>query len=252
LSELVLSLLVLAAFGAGIIDAIAGGGGLLTLPALLAAGLPPHLALATNKGSSMWGSGAALFTYARAGQITRERAVPAFVLAALGSGLGARLVLGVAPDALRPLVIVLLCGAGVCMFLKRPNSPDQESALGSRWPWLLLAGGVGAYDGFFGPGTGTFLIVGLVLLCGRTLQRATADAKVMNFASNVAAVVLFSLHGQVVWSIAVPMAFGQLLGGMLGARIALRGGARLIRFAVVGVSAALLLKLTWDLFERGA
>lgn len=244
-----LSLLVLAAFAAGTVDAIAGGGGLITLPALLAAGLPPHLALATNKGASMWGSGAALVTYARAGQVTRARASWSFVVAALGSALGARLVLWVSPEALKPVVIGLLFAAGGALFLKRPTAPDRERALGPIGPWLMLAGGIGAYDGFFGPGTGTFLIVGLVVLCGLTLPRATADAKVINFASNVAAVALFAAHGQVVWAVALPMALGQLSGGVLGARLAMRGGASLIRFAVLAVALLLVIKLSWDLLE---
>jgi uncharacterized membrane protein YfcA len=245
-------LLVLAAFGAGTVDAIAGGGGLITLPALLAAGLPPHFALATNKGASMWGSGAALFTYARAGQVTSARAPWTFACAALGSAIGAQLVLWVTPAALRPVVIVLLAIAGALMFVRRPPAPQQELATGSWWPWLLLAGGIGAYDGFFGPGTGTFLIVGLVVWCQRTLPRATADAKVINFASNLAAVCLFAWHGQIVWHVALPMALGQLSGGVLGARLAMRGGARLIRFALLGVALALVCKLSWDLFDAGA
>jgi uncharacterized protein len=244
-------LLVFAAFAAGTVDAIAGGGGLITLPALLAAGLPPHLALATNKGASMWGSGSALFTYARAGQVTRARAPWTFACAALCSALGAQGVLWVSPAALRPVVIGLLALAGAAMFIRRPPAPEQEVASGSWWPWLLLAGGIGAYDGFFGPGTGTFLIVGLVVWCQRTLSRATADAKVINFASNIAAVGLFAWHGQIVWQVALPMAVGQLSGGVLGAHLALRGGARLIRFALLGVALALVLKLSWDLFEAG-
>jgi uncharacterized membrane protein YfcA len=103
------------------------------------------------------------------------------------------------------------------------------------------------YDGFFGPGTGTFLIVGFVALCGKSLPSATADAKVVNFASNIAAITAFAMAGTVAWRIALPMAAGQLLGGAVGARLAIRGGARLIRIAVLVVSGALVTKLVHDL-----
>jgi uncharacterized membrane protein YfcA len=103
------------------------------------------------------------------------------------------------------------------------------------------------YDGFFGPGTGTFLIVGFVALCGKSMTRATADAKVVNFASNLAAVASFAIAGSVAWQVALPMAVGQLAGGVVGARLAIKGGARLIRIAVLVVSGALVVKLAADL-----
>ena len=102
---------------------------------------------------------------------------------------------------------------------------------------------IGCYDGFFGPGTGTFLIVGFVALCGRSLVHATADAKVVNFASNLAAVATFARHGTIMWEIALPMAFGQVAGGLIGARLAIKGGAKLIRIMVLVVSGALVAKL---------
>jgi uncharacterized membrane protein YfcA len=111
----------------------------------------------------------------------------------------------------------------------------------------VIAVVIGAYDGFFGPGTGTFLIVGFVAFCGKSLPRATADAKVVNFASNLAALAAFAYAGAVAWTVALPMAAGQLAGGFVGARLAIRGGARLIRLAVLVVSGALVTKLVHDL-----
>jgi len=245
---LTIVMLSVAALGAGTVDAIAGGGGLITLPALLAAGLLPHQALGTNKGQSVWGSGAAMIEFARAGRIDRRQAALTFPLGFVGSLAGAQLVLLIDRDALRPIVIALLMGAAVLLLVRKPSRTDDVTAhrLVRTFGVPALALAIGAYDGFFGPGTGTFLIVGFVTLCGRSLVHATADAKVVNFASNLAAVAAFSAEGTVRWEIALPMAAAQLVGGILGARLAMKGGTRLIRIAVVAVSGALVVKLAYD------
>jgi len=248
---LVIVLLAVTAFLAGTVDAIAGGGGLITLPALLTAGLPPHLAYGTNKGQSVWGSGAALATFWRSGRIDRRQAGVTFPLGLVGAALGARLVLELSNETLRPVAIAMLIGAAALLLVRRPtrdeDAPPGERARRYLALAALLAFVIGAYDGFFGPGTGTFLIVGFVALCGKSLPRATADAKVVNFASNIASVTAFAAAGVVAWRIALPMAAGQLAGGIVGARLAIRGGARLIRLAVLVVSGALVTKLVHDL-----
>lgn len=254
-------LLALAALGAGIVDAIAGGGGLITLPSLLAAGLPPLPALATNKGQSVWGSCAAMLAFWRAGRVDRTQALFAFPLAFAGSLAGAALVQRISNEALRPVVIVLLTGATVLLVVRKPSrEPEMErgglsptrgnDAPAPRW-WIaaMLALVIGAYDGFFGPGTGTFLIVGFVTLCGRSLVHASADAKVVNFGSNLAAILTFALAGRVLWEVALPMAVGQLAGGVIGAHLAMKGGARVVRILVLFVSAALIAKLAFALFS---
>ena len=233
---------------AGAVDAIAGGGGLITLPALLAAGLPPHLALGTNKGQSVWGSGAALVAFWRAGKVDRARAWWTFLLGLGGSLAGAQLVLLVAPQTLRPVVIGMLIGAAVLLMVKKPQR-DDDLPHGRPWVVAALALGIGVYDGFFGPGTGTFLIVGFVALCGMSMVRATANAKVVNFASNLAALAAFAHAGTVMWRVALPMAAGQFIGGIVGARLAVKGGARLIRIMVLVVSSALVAKLAYDLLR---
>jgi uncharacterized membrane protein YfcA len=240
----VLVLLMGVAFVAGFVDAIAGGGGLLTLPALLAAGLPPHLALGTNKGQAVWGSGAALLSYRRQGLIDPVTFPGRFVLGFGGSLGGAGLVSLLSPAILRPLVLALLVGVGLALALRPPLAPVERH----RPPaWSLgLALAVGAYDGFFGPGTGTFLIVGQVWLLGYGLVRASAEAKVVNFASNLAALAVFAAAGTVEWRTALPMAGAQLLGGFAGSHVAVRGGDRLIRWVVLAVVTSLVAKLAWD------
>ncbi len=243
-----LALLVAASFAAGTIDAIAGGGGLITLPALLAAGLPPALALGTNKGQSVFGSGAALLRYARAGLVDGRLARVTFPAGLLGSFAGAALVLLVPPVLLRPVVLGLLVVVAAVLAL-RPASPvaPRPGAHRSLLVAAAIALVIGAYDGFFGPGTGTFLIFGFVLLFGAGMREASADAKVVNFASNLAAVALFASRGLVAWNVALPMAAGQFAGGLAGAHLAVRSGDRLVRWVVLAVVVALVVKLGADL-----
>ena len=188
MDPLVVALLTVTALLAGTVDAIAGGGGLITLPALLTAGLPPHLALGTNKGQSMWGSCAALISFWRAGRVDKRQALFTFPLALVGSLVGAELVLLISKDALRPIVIAMLIGAAALLLIKKPSRDEDTPTRRGAMIAGVLALVIGCYDGFFGPGTGTFLIVGFVALCGKSLVRATADAKVVNFGSNLAAV----------------------------------------------------------------
>lgn len=244
------SLLALAALFAGTVDAIAGGGGLITVPALHLAGLPAHLALGTNKGQSMWGALAATLSFWRAGRVDRKQALFAFPLAFAGSFAGARLQLLISNKILEPVVIGMLIGAAVLLVVKKPT----RDADASEPHWGIAAAlslVIGAYDGFFGPGTGTFLIVGFVALCGRSLVHASADAKVVNLASNLAAFATFAQAGTILWNIALPMAVGQLVGGLVGTHLALRGGARIVRIMVLLVSASLIAKLAWQLATGG-
>jgi hypothetical protein len=251
ISTLHLILLCLAALTAGIVDAIAGGGGLITLPAVLAAGLPPHVALGTNKGQSVFGSFAALVRFSRAGLVDGKLARVTFPFGLVGAFAGAALVLLVKPEVLKPLVLVLLIAVAVFLtFRKSPRLGDRPEpgpkprahAMGA-----LVALGIGAYDGFFGPGTGTFLIVGFSTLLGHGLARASADAKVVNFASNLASVAIFAFKGVVLWKVALPMAAAQFTGAYIGAHLAVKGGDTLVRKVVLGVVLALVLKLGRDL-----
>jgi len=247
LSPLTHALLALTALGAGFIDAIAGGGGVLTVPALLAAGLPPQLALGTNKGQSVFGSATSLARYARSPLLDRRQARFTFPLAFVGSLLGARGVLWMNPALLRPVVIALLMFVAVFLAVRRDPGPGAPRiARGRRGVIAAAALGIGAYDGFFGPGTGTFLIALFVAVLGKPLDAASADAKAVNFASNLAAVLLFASSGVIVWSVALPMAAAQVVGAWLGAHVTVRGGAKVVRPAVLAVVAVLIVKLVHD------
>jgi uncharacterized protein len=230
---------------AGCIDAIAGGGGLLTLPALLTAGVPPELALGTNKGQSVFGSGAATLRFARAGRLRMRRSVPSFAAGFAGALAGAVLVTQIDRSALQPIIIVLLCIAAVLVLLPRPRGAHPPSHP------LRVACGIailiGFYDGFFGPGTGTLLIVGFMWLLAEAADDASANAKVVNFASNLASVVWFASQDAIVWSIALPMAAGQFTGALVGAQIVLQRGGAIVRVAAVTVALAMVGKLTYGL-----
>ncbi len=242
----VIALLALSAFAAGLVDAIAGGGGLVTVPVLLAAGLPVPVALATNKGQASFGAVSSFFSFWTRDGIDRRRAPLAFVCGFVGSLAGARVLLLVRPEPLKPVVLVLLLvAAGIVAYPRKPTS-------GQAKPWAMLALGplalaLGFYDGFFGPGVGSMLIVAFVLVFGDTLTRASGNAKVVNLASNLAALLLFSLKGAVLWRIAAPMAAANALGAFVGARLAVKRGDKLVRVVVLGVVTVLVLKMAHDL-----
>lgn len=231
---------------AGFVDAIAGGGGLLTLPALLTAGLPPALALGTNKGQSVFGSGAALWKYARSSLLDRARARLAVVPALLGAAAGAALVGTLSPAVLRPVVLTLLLGVAVFLLVRRPGTLEKPPRAQPAWVAVAVAAVVGSYDGFFGPGTGTFLIMAYVGLWHDRMDAASANAKVVNFASNLASMVTFAAAGTVVWKVALPMGLGQAIGGVLGAQLTIRSGTVLVRRMVIGVCMALVARLGWQ------
>jgi uncharacterized protein len=243
-----LAALMLAALVAGTVDAIAGGGGLISLPALLAVGLPPHVALGTNKAQSMWGTAAALWTYARAGQVALGFSWVAFPLALVGSATGAVAVQWITPAHLRPVVMVMLALASVAIWLRRTTHKTAVVPVISGRTVLIVVG-LAAYDGFFGPGTGTFLVVALSVWCALSLPSATAHAKVVNLGSNIAAVSVFVWYGEVRWDLALPMAAAQLIGGRIGAKLAIRRGGKLVRAMVTAVAFALIAKMGWELLH---
>jgi uncharacterized membrane protein YfcA len=245
------ALLAAAAFGAGLVDAIAGGGGLVSLPALLAAGLPAPLALGTNKGQAVFGATASAVAFWRRGAVDRARAVPGFAAGFAGSLLGARLALGAPPGTLRAAMIVLLLVAAAVV-LGRRNLPPRPTRLGpraARAALIAIAFALGAYDGFFGPGTGSLLVIAFATVFGDALTRASGNAKIVNLASNLAAVLLYARHGAVIWQIALPMAASNALGASAGAHLAIRKGDRLVRVVVLAVVLAAIAKLGVSLWS---
>ncbi len=240
-------MLTLAAVFAGFVDAIAGGGGLITVPALALAGAPPVVTLATNKLQGSFGALTATITYARAGQVDLRTQIPMALIALAFGALGAVIAHLVPDDILRLIMPVVLIGIAV-FFALRKGLSDADSAqrITPAVFAVTLVPLVSAYDGFFGPGTGSFFMLGFVLLLGYGVLKATAHTKLLNFCTNIGSLAVFALMGQVWWGVGLCMALGQIAGAALGAKLAMRVGVRLIRPLLVVTSSAMALRLLWQ------
>lgn len=242
----ILAFLFVAAVAAGFIDAIAGGGGLITIPALLAAGVAPVAAIATNKVQGSFGTAAATWTFWRKGRIDFALLKWPLIAAVVGAVLGAITVSFVDTAWLMVLLPVLLIGIAV-YFLVGPKASDEDvHARLTPFAFGAVAGGIGFYDGFFGPGAGSFYALALVTLLGMGLTKATAHTKALNFASNLISVIVFAIGGHVLWAVGLIMAVGQVLGGWLGSHAAMRFGPRLIRPLLVVICLGMVAKLLSD------
>lgn len=239
-----LTMLLGAAFLAGFIDAIAGGGALITLPALLLAGASPIEALSTNKVQGSFGAATAAITYAKAGKVDlKAQRVPAFV--ALVSGLfGAFLATQLPTETLRLIIPVILIGVALFFALKPALSDeDQVARINPSLFTAFFVPLIGTYDGMIGPGAGAFYMIGFVTLAGYGVLKATAHTKLLNFSSNIGGLVIFAVFGATWWFTGIVMGIAQIAGAALGAKLAIRVGASVIRPLLVITSVALALRV---------
>ncbi len=238
-------------FLAGLVDAVAGGGGLIALPAYLVAGLPPHFASATNKCSSVFGTTLSTFRFLKQGRFHRRAAIVSAVTALIGSALGTRLNLLLSEKALHYVLIVLLPVIAVFLLLRRDFGLESRVEELSRQKLTVLSALIGlvlgAYDGFFGPGAGTFIILAFTALCGFDLVTASGNAKVVNLCSNIAAFVTFASAGKILWALGLPAACCSIAGHYVGSSLALKDGAKIIRPMFFVVLSLLLVRVGWDL-----
>ena len=232
----------------GFIDAVAGGGGLIMLPALLFSGASPIQALATNKLQSVFGTAVATRNYARAGLVNWRDHKLAMVLVFIGATAGVLLVQTVDAGVLSLIIPLLLMSVAVYVLVSPRMTDDDAHHRLSERGYAPVGGLIGLYDGFFGPGTGSFFTTSLVALRGYGLTRATGVTKLLNFTSNVASVLFFALGGKMLWLLGLCMAAGAMLGGWLGSHSAIRFGARLIRPLLVVISLGLTARLLWGYF----
>lgn len=246
-------LLCLAAAGAGWVDAVSGGGGLLQVPSLLVAmpNSPPALALGTNKLASIIGTTGAASTYLRSSVLDLRTAMPMTLAAIAGSAIGASLATRIPSQAFRPVILVLLVGVWLWTLLRPQMGAEQRLRWEGRrrhYAIAIVAGaGIGAYDGLLGPGTGSFLLIVLVAGLGYSFLNASATAKVVNVGTNLAALAVFGLSGNVLWIVGLLMGACNLAGALVGARMAIQRGSSFVRAVFLAVVGLLIARLGWDL-----
>lgn len=231
----------------GWIDSIAGGGGLVALPALLSAGLNPAQALATNKLQGSFGTFAATANFLRKGHLKLIDIWPMIALTFIGSALGTILIQNLEPSFLIDIIPFLLLSVGLYfLFQPKIGQDDQKERIG-LWGFSFTCGfTIGFYDGFFGPGTGSFFAIAFIALMGFNLLKATAHTKALNFTSNIASLAFFIMGGQMVWIVGLVMAMGQMIGGFIGSHMSMKHGAKIIRPLLVVISFAMTAKLVWS------
>ena len=246
------ALLVLAGFLAGWVDAVVGGGGLIQLPALLLVpGMSPVAALATNKLAGIMGTSVSAVTYYRRVQPDLRTAGPMALAALAGAAGGAGLASALPPGVFRPVILVAL----VLVAVYTVAHPSVGRATDLRWTGrrhrvaaLALGAAIGFYDGLLGPGTGTFLVIALVAVLGYAFLEASANAKIVNTATNLGALIVFSLQGATVWKLGLVIGVANIAGAYLGARMAVARGSGFVRVIFMVVVGALILRLAWSLF----
>ena len=254
LSDAMLTIILIccaAAFTAGFVDSVAGGGGLIQTPIMLLAGVPPHNVLGTSKFSTTFGTGLAILNYARSGCIVRSAAGIGVVFSLLGAYAGSTLVLHVDADALGKVITALLPIGALALFLPARKTHDAHLDLSAGRFYLVMpltAFTVGAYDGFFGPGAGTFFILALHWFLHMDLVHASGTAKVFNLASNMGALGVFLWDGKVLFTLGIPLALANMAGNYLGSRLAIQQGAGVVRKFLCFSLALLFCTLIWRYF----
>ncbi len=237
-------------FLAGLVDAIGGGGGLISLPAYLLAGLPAHYAIGTNKLSSCCGTTVATLRFIREGLVNWRLGIPSIAAAVIGSSLGARLSLLI-PEQILVTVLLIVLPVTAFIVLNRQLFQDngQENALYDRRVYLtavLAALLIGFYDGLYGPGTGTFLIIAFTVCAKLGIKSANAQTKVINLTTNITSLVVFLLHGQSILVLGIPCAVCNMIGNYIGAGLMLKNGMKLVRPSILAVLVLLAVKIVSD------
>lgn len=242
-----------AGFLAAFVDAIAGGGGLISVPAYFAVGFPAHLTLGTNKFSSSCGAIVSTTSFAKSGKVDRDILKIILPLSFLGAATGVYTVLLIDSTILEPIVLFLILAVGIySLFSKTIGMEDNFTGITRR---NLILGSIfafimGFYDGFFGPGAGSFIIFGLIKIYGFDFVRASGNAKAMNFISNISSLLLFAINGKIYYLMGIPMALFMILGANLGSRLAIREGSNFIKPVFVTMSLAVAGKMIYEIIMK--
>ncbi len=242
-------ILCMVGFAASFIDSIAGGGGILTVPALMAAGLPPHLTLGTNKFSATNASFTSTLTFINSKKIHFPLIKYMLPFSFLGAALGVTAVLQINEKYLNIIILILLIIVALNTLLsKNIGSTNNFQGVNTK---IIVMGSIvgftiGFYDGFFGPGTGSILLYAFIRFFEFDFTMGTANARILNFTSNITSLVLFAYHGRIVYSIGIPMAISMILGAFLGTKMAIKHGGKIIKPIFVSMSLAIVVKLIID------
>ncbi|MHB8133919.1 MAG: TSUP family transporter [Anaerolineaceae bacterium] len=246
LTLLVIIILFVGGFLSGFVDSIAGGGGIISVPVLLSVGLPPHFALGTNKLQSSFGSLIAALNYTRGGLVKLKDLGLGILFTAIGAAIGTLTIQLLPQDLLKTIIPFMLLAVFIFMlFSKDLGSLDQHPKMKENLFFLIFGLLLGFYDGFFGPGTGSFWILAFVLLLGYNMKKATAATKWLNFTSNIIALIFFAIGGKVLVVPGLIMAVGQFSGAFLGSKLVLRSGVKFVRFFFLLVTAGTILRLIY-------
>ena len=238
------------AFVAGFVDAIAGGGGLITIPMLMAVGLPPHVALATNKFQALWGTAMASWHFARSGLLDFRRVFISSLWVFVCSGLGSLAVLSISPEYLRAVIPFLLIAIFLyVLFSRGVGQSDRDAKLKPFIFYFIFGAAIGFYDGFLGPGTGSFWTFALVAILGLEMKKAVAQTKVLNLASNVFSFIVFAFSGNILWLLGITMAIAQIIGARLGAAMVVKKEVHFVKKVFLIAVFASICKLIYDLVK---
>jgi hypothetical protein len=239
------------AFLAGLVDSIAGGGGIITLPVMLSLGFPPHIALGTNKFQASFGSFIASYYYIKKDVVILKACIAGIIFTLIGSAIGTWTVTQVSSDVLKYIIPFLLVGIIIYSFIKTNLGENDRQARIKEMVFYLIAGLIlGFYDGFFGPGVGSFWAITFVAGLGYNLKKATGYTKVMNFTSNVVSLFIFVLGGYVIFTAGIVMAVGQIAGSKIGAELVIRKGSKFIRPIFITIVIITTVKIIIDRFMR--
>ena len=243
-------------FTAGFVDAVAGGGGLISLPAYILAGLPTHQAAGCNKFSASLGTTVATVNYIKSGKVKFRIAIVAAIGAIIGSSMGTNLALLISDKLLKGMMVVIIPVVAIFLVTQKHLGKEDKGEQGEERSLLvqsiissIIGLVIGCYDGLIGPGTGTFLMIAFSLILRMDLVTSSGCAKVANLASNLTSVIIYTLGGKVIFMLAIPAAMCSMLGGYLGSRFAIKGGSQKVRYVMFVVIGLLFVKTAFEFIQ---
>lgn len=246
-SYFILAILIFASFFAGFIDSIAGGGGFILVPALMLGGLPPQAAIATNKVPAVFGTATAAYNFIRSKKVIWHIAIIGLIFALLGGAVGSKLNQGISPDLLNKIVLMILPVAAIVTFIPKKNIKQNVSSFTKKelyiaTPFITFI--LGIYDGFIGPGMGTFLIIAFYSILGMDMVNSSAVAKIVNFASGLGSLVMYLKAGAVIMAIGIPLLIANVLGSYIGSKLAIKKGQSFVKMILIVVFIIMFISLT--------